>query len=96
MLLLCSPRQQRPLSLILNDLMQVEARITIIILAGERVILRREVAGQRAGQACAIHHITKSRQAKDGQTTMTVTVPQDAKNCKLESCGDSPQAKRPF
>ena len=76
--------QQRPMSLILSDLTRVEARVTIIILAGEGVILIRELAGAE-GRA-----VTKPWQARDSQTTMTV--PTDSNKCKVESRG----AKHPF
>ena len=51
-----------------------------------------------AGQARAIRHSNYlgSRQAEDGQTSVTVTVPQGPNTCKLESHEDSPQAKHPF
>ena len=53
-------------------------------MAGEGLFSEERWPGQRAGRPVPSATVTKSRQAKDGQTTMTV-VPQAPTNAKLNT-----------
>ena len=87
---LCSLLHHYPLLPVLQNPMQAEGEVTTLNAGGYSY---RGKGGRRQNRNASA---TITKPAKVGQTTMTVTVPQETNKCKVESRGESPCPKHAY